>query len=371
MAIKQNIPPERMSDGKYILDETEKVKILEGWKNGILDLKKLSEYVWPGMGLDGRAYQPRAMKVFLAERNYAPIPAQTYQKKSEDPLLQLKESEKEFITNHAPELKPMEIAKRLWGDLPLGDLRVKLCLEYYKELPKELWNNKYLSTTKEYNGPKTATQVIARLRQYKLCDWEEDKISVHQKNCIKKLIEFSNLHRFETDMSCIKDQRERDLVECEFFRHVYDKPDLSNEDISIYINAVFTILDIKRLREDEASGREMIANSVDDEGKYRFNQPLVEYVNNISSQISARQAKLESSLNKLNGERSKRLENQGGKNISLASLVDVWKEKDKRDKVIALVEARQKKLEGELSELKSMSALKFEMWGANSSEILK
>lgn len=96
MAIKQAFPEDddHFQNGKYVLDDAEKAKILEGWNSNILNLKKLTEYTWPGMGLDGKSFQAKAMKVFLAERNYAPKSSAEYQKKSEDPLFQLRSMKK-------------------------------------------------------------------------------------------------------------------------------------------------------------------------------------------------------------------------------------------------------------------------------------
>lgn len=367
---KNEIPSERLDkDNKYILDETEKERILHLWNvDKILNLKDLILGVWNNSELDGRSKQGMALRSFLATRNFSATPAQLYIKKTETE--QLLEEDKEFIKNHAIEFNPLQISKMRWPDMiGIGDLRYRLCREYYESLPPEFWSPKYQPLNKEYFPPKSPIQALARLRDYKICDWDEDTMSVFQKTCIKKLIEFANIHRFSADMSCIKNQKERDLVECEFLRHIYDKPDLSSEDISIYLNTVFMLLDVKRLREDEERSREMIENSVDDEGKYRFNQPMVDYLGKIKDQIGDRLAKIEKSFNLLNGERAKRLANKGTETASLAEFVSVLKDKVKRDKVLKLLKKEEEKLHAEMAELQSMEALKFEMWGANPDEL--
>lgn len=365
------IAPEKLDEaGNYVLDEIEKSKILEGWNVAkISDLKQLIFYTWSVEELDGRAKQGIALKKFLASRNASPIPAQVYIKQTD--ITELGDEDKEFIKNHAIELNPLAIAKLRWPDMEgLGDLRYRLTQTYYDSLPPECWNPKYAQATKDYTPPKTTVQAIARLRGYKICYWEEGKMSQFEKECLRKLIEFSNIPRFENDMSSIKNQKERDLVEAEFFRHIYDKPDLSSEDLSAYISACFTTLDIKRLREEEENARRMITEAVDDDGKPVFNHNLVEYAASIRTEVSSRQTRLETTFKNLNGGRAERMKNKGAQNVTLASLVEVWKDKTKRDKVNALAKKREERLKEEMAELESMDALKFEMWGANPIELL-
>lgn len=367
---ENNIPPEKLDDaGNYILSDEEKKEILDNWNAGILSLPKLIRAVWKNDKLDGRSFQGRALKRFLASRDKAPIPSHVYIKKTE--VQQLSEEDKAFIREHAKEFKARKISQLRWGEnVGLGDVRVRLCKEYYESLPPEMRSEDYNQTTKDYTPPKTPTQVLARLKNYRICDWEDGKMSVFQKECVKKLIEFSNIPRFESDMSTITNQKERDLVEAEFFRHVYDKPDLTSEDLSTYISACFCTLDIKRLRAEEVKIAQQIEESVDDDGKPKFNQAFVDYASSIRSEISNKTSKLEATFKSLNGDRSNRLKNKGNNTITLASFVELLKEKDKRDKVMALIKRDEEKLKEEMAELASMEALKFEMWGANPRELL-
>lgn len=373
MAIKQQIPPERMSDGKYILDDAEKAKILEGWNSNILNLKKLTEYTWPGLGLDGKSFQGKAMKVFLAERNYAPKSSAEYQKKSEDPLFQLKEHEKEFIKNHASELKPMEIAKKLWGELPLGDLRVKLCLEFYKELPPELLNAKFVMTTKDYTPPKTQTQLVARLRDYRIVEMDESKFNNRDKECIRQAIKYCHTFRFISEMNSITKIEERQFCEAQFLKFVHNKSDLSEEDCEMYISLCLSTLDTRRMRQELVTLieiRDDQLSTTDANGKPQINMALGEQITEIRKEVGAREARQEATIKKLTGEREQRLKAGGGTNFNIANLVEIFKEKDKRDKIIKLAEQRKKKLGEEVEKLSSMDALKFEAFGLNKGEAM-
>lgn len=369
---KNEIPPERLDENKnYILDAAEQEKILKAWnEEGLADLKKIIYYVWEIEELDGRSKQGQALKKFLISRNYSPVAAQTYIRKTD--ITELTDQDKDFIRNHAAELKPLEIAKARFGDnVTIGDVEYRLVHKFYESLPPEFWTSRYAENTKDYTPPKQFNQALARLRNFRIVDWTEDKMSVFDKECVKKLIEFANIPRFESDMSSIKDQKERNMVEAEFFRHIYNKPDLNSEDLSMYIGAAFATLDIKRLREEEGKARELIENSVDeDTGKPKFNQALIEYASGIRTEIGTRQSKLEQTFKKLSGDRAERLKNQGNQNITIAAMVDLWKDKTKRDKMIMLAKKREEKLLEEIAELKSMEALKFELWGANIGELI-
>lgn len=372
MAIKQQLPPEKLKDGKYVLDQTEQDKILEGWNAGILDLKKLTDYVWPG--LDGKSFQGKAMKVFLAGRNFAPIPSSVYQKKTEDPANKLAESEYEYIKNHASELKPMQIAKKLWGDdiLP-GDLRFRLCDEYYKSLPPELLNAKFVMETKDYVPPKTEQHVIARLRDYRICDWELDKLSDKEKLSIRYIIKYTHTFRFISEMNSLSKKDERQFVEAGFLKNIYNKNDLEPEYIDMYISLALSFLETQKMRKELTDLIEIKDDELEQSraaGKANVSGNIIEAINELRKEISAREAKQESTIKKLLGDREAQLRNRGSNKITVDTLFEAWANKTRREQILKVAEIRKKKLEDELGDIKTMDALKFEIWGMEEAELL-
>ena len=373
--LNNNIPPERLDEkGNYILTEEEQKRIVDIWNSGVIALKPLAQEVFKEP-IDGKSKQAIAMKKFLAKRNLKPVPSQDYTKKTDTE--ELPDEDKEFIRNHAVEFKPHQIAKLRWGeDIAVGDLRYRLCFKYYESLPPETWNPKYAVERKDYTPPKTDYQVVARLRDYKICSWNLDKLNTREKEYIKKIIKYTHTYRFIAEMSIITKVEERKTCEAQFLKWVYDKEDLSEEDLDLYINLCLSMLDTRRMREELNAliiiRDEQLEESRNSEsGRATVNQPLVESINDLRKEISAKEAKQENTIKKLTGDREQRLKDRGTANVSLSTLVELWKENDKRSKVIALAEARQNKLQQELSELQSMDALKFELWGANPSELLR
>lgn len=367
MAIQQILPPERLKDGKYVLDQQEEQAIISGWNSGMLDLKKLIEHVWPGQGFDGRSYQGRELKRFLATRNHAPRTSGEYVKKSEDPLFQLKEHEKEFIKNHASEMNWNPIAKRLWGDdIAIGDLRMKLCKEHFESLPPELLNPKYVMETKDYTPPKNILQVVARLRDYRIVNWDIEKLNSREKEQIKCLIKYAHTYRFVSEMNTLVKKDERQFCESNFIKWTFDKTGLDEEYVDMYINLCLSMLDTRRMRDELTKLIEIRDDELESSiasGKATVNMALIEGINTLRSEISSREEKQEKTINKLTGDRAKKMENSNTSNASLASLVELWKEKDKRDKIIKLAEERKKKLHDEMDRLGSLDALKFEAFG--------
>lgn len=374
MAIQQILPPERLKDGKYVLDEQEKESILSHWNSGVLDLKKLTELVWPGKGLDGRSYQSKSMKTFLATRNYAPVNSGTYQKKSDDPAFQLKEHEVEFIKNHASELLAPQIARKLWGeDIAVGDLRLKLCMELYKSLPPELLNPKYVMETKDYVPPKTDQHVIARLRDYRICDWEIDKLSDKEKLMIRYVIKYTHTYRFISEMNSLTKREERQFVEAGFLKNVYNKNELESEYIDMYISLALSFLETQKMRKELADLIEIKDDELETSrasGKANVSGNIIEAINELRKEISAREAKQEQTIKKLLGDREAQLKNRGENKITVDTLFEAWSNKKRREQILKVAEVRKKKLEDELGDIKSMDALKFEIWGMEEAELL-
>lgn len=231
------------------------------------------------------------------------------------------------------------IAKRLWGDdIALGDLRMKLCKEYFESLPPELLNPKYVMETKDYTPAKTFTQLLARLRKYDVDGWsdkEEDKLNNRDKECLRKTIQYCHIYRFILEMNSLVKSEERKLCEAQFLKLVIDKPDMNPEDLDLYINLVLSVLDTRRMREEFSKLIEIRDDELEQSqanGKASVNLALMQGINELRKEISSREAKQENTINKLTGERKERLKNGAGTNFNISNIIEIFREKDKRDK---------------------------------------
>ncbi len=375
-AFSNPIQPEKLDDrGRYVLDEEEKEKILQYWNEGIINLKDLVSKVWPDIpGLDGRGLQSISMKNFLATRNLAPRPAQVYEKKME--THSLSEEDKEFIKNHAGEFKPMKIAQLRWGDeISVGDLRYRLCQEYYDSLDPSLWSAKYSVATRDYTPPKTTSHVLARLRQYRICDWDEKGLNTKEKENIKSIIKYTHTFRFIIEMNSLSRVQERQMCEAAFLRWTYDKSSstLTEEHLDMFINLSLSMLDSKRMRQElerlvEIRDEQLDSSNAD--GKPTINLALVQAINELRKEISSREAKQEATIKKLMGDREAQLINAGSTNFNILNLVEIFRQKDKRDKIVKLAEEQNKQLGLEIDKLGSLDAIKFEAFGFNKNELI-
>ena len=72
----------------------------------------------------------------------------------------------------------------------------------------------------------------------------------------------------------------------------------------------------------------------------------------------------------LQGERNKRVENKIAENASVVALIAAWKKEEHRKKMINYAQMKEKAIREELTRLNSMDAIKAELFGIHSSEIV-
>jgi hypothetical protein len=174
-------------------------------------------------------------------------------------------------------------------------------------------------------------------------------------------------------MNAILKKEERQLCESSFMKWTIDKPDLHPEDLDLYINLVLSMLDTRRMRQELGVMIEIKDDELETSrasGKANVSGNIIDALNELRKEISQREVKQEQTINRLTGERKERLKNGAGTNYNITNIIEIFREKDKRDKILKLAEERKKKLGEEVDKLSSMDAIKFEAFGFNKSEII-
>lgn len=336
--------------------------------------KEIVQYVFGDKTMDARNLIAKELLAKL--KKLGVDPARSYQRHKIDKKtdFELSEEQKQFISNNAVTMTWWQCAKELFGEsisaLKTESVAVR---KYYESLPSnvKLVNDESIVKS-DYRPPKTIEQALKRIdiavRDH---SYNRDKISASQRREIERLMSFLHTPRFIRQVSTYEKQMDRELFECAFIGCVYNKPDLTQEEIDQYIiyasECIIGFSNQKRV--------EMLQNLLD-EAATGHNQDVKMTMTLVQSITSAqkeyndcvlRQRKILDALTQKRSERiSKRIEQTG----SILNLVQAWREEESRKKMIKFANIRRESIKKEINKLESMDSLDAQLMGITHEEIL-
>lgn len=359
--IKNNIVEEELT-------EQEKEKLLNLWNSrpdNPPSLKELSLLV----GCDSRSKKGRKVREFLANREIKAKSSNFYSNKEKDSVLT--NEHKEFIrNNYSLNKSGLQLGRELFNDalLTLDDPKIQEINAFiHAELRKVTSDNSDSEdfANETWTPPKKIEHIIKKVNKYINKSFDLEKLNTRQKNDFEALIRFLNTYRFIYHINNFESINDRIFFESEFIRCVYDKPDLTEEEIDQYIvyslevvmgKNICRIIDVYQREQDK-----LLKNGE------KMNMYLVETISNSRREwndCSARQQKLLASLTQ---KRSERISSKTRENASVLNLVNEWKTQEGREKLLKLAELRKQSLKTEYKRLDSIEEFKAKILGVNES----
>jgi len=356
-----NLPVELTDEEKAIIDE-----VLEG-EDDNLELKIIIQKAC-GPGIDGRSKKGTAVKDYLATKGIAARPSHVYKKKGDS--IVLTEHHQEFIANNAGNMKLLELTRVLFSDNNLSNLssEFRAVKAYYDTLDGKVKTPENDDIDiKEYYPPKHEAQGVARVNRYVLGGIQLDNVTPKQRECIAKLIRYMHTHRFIFEMESLNKTSERKMLESSFVRYTWDKPDLTEEDIDLYVNLCSEQILYERMKQQLVMWTEEMEMQRQTDG--RMPMAMVEAINKLRGDIDSTSKKMEKTLQSLNGRRDKRLEKINSDNLSLLSLVEAVRDVEKRKRLAEVFSIRKEKIKNEANRLEGLGEDVFEIFGASKVEL--
>lgn len=354
---------------QIILSPEEKVRIL-GLVNSnptnIPSIKELTNIVFPNKGLDGRSNEAKSIKEYLATLNIKT-------KSSFDPkytkTINLTDEQKLYIRNNATTMSITEMGRALFNkeNICRINLEYKLIQEFLntnKIKPFEL--NQQINTNGERFIPKTLDQAARRVNKYarNAIDIKNVKKDTRLQNCLQSLIKYCHTPRYGLLMNTLADGIDVDLFESSFIRYTWDKPDLMEEEVDTYLNLCCDIVNYTKMQREVERLVEMRDQCLDDSEGRRLSMGLVAAMGELYKEMDNNQKRQNAALKALNGTRNERMEGQRTK-ASFAHIVEAWREKQKRDRMLAIADRRRQINKEEVNRLDTLDSLKIEIFGLN------
>ena len=344
----------------------ENVEFLRNNSKKYEDLNILTQKCFDDESLDGRSKQGRAVRKFLIEND---IKFKTKFIGKQDPIV-FSTEQRDFIIKQAEDgLSSLEIAKLLFADkrvMPLS-LEQRGVLEVIREINPDIIPSKDSGSLSSYVAPKATSRIVKKINEATGLSLEDGKINRQYQICIERLGIHLNNSRFLKIMNNYLDVSDRELFEEEFVRLTWDKPDLSADEINLYLNVCKEIINLEVVSKHLNKLNDMF-DIADDQTEMSVR--LAEIIKAKSSEYHQCEGRIENLTKKLQGDRGERMKNKKRDNASILSIVQMFQEKEERDNMVRIAEMQKLTVKKEAERLEGMAEWKARILGISQDDVI-
>lgn len=369
-------PVENKPVQKVVLTPEQRAKIL-----GLINsnpsnppsLKELTDKLYPDKDLDGRSFEGKAVKEYCATLNI--IPKSSFNSKYKT-ILKLTESNELYIRNNHLTMSITEMARALFNKENI----CKINLEYKAvqdfmdvnglkafdpDVQQQNFSNQPI--VKERFIPKTIDQAARKVNKYVLnaIDMKELKKDTRIQNYLHALIRFCHKTRYGLMINTLASGIDLELFESTFISNVWDKPDLSEEEIDQNINLCCDIVNYTKMQREVERMSEMRDKCLDDSDGKRLSMALVQQMAELYKEMDNNLKRQNATTKVLIGTRNDRMEGKMKENATVTQLVEAWRDKLKRDRAIAIADRRKETNRDEIKRLETLDSFKIDIFGLN------
>ena len=345
------------------LTEAKKQRILEEFKKdpSIINITRI---VFDNNELDGRSKEGRSVIKFLAE-NGLKIQTTKHEKAKE---VNLNVDQTEQVIDMAERgMNTSEIADILFNKrikrLSNEWRAVNAILSQKEEEPKDGQQD----STYNYIAPQALSRIIKKINDSTGYGLEENRMSRNQKHCCDKLRINLNNSRFVAIVNNYSSDVDKELFEQEFVRLTWDKPDLTADELNLYMNVAKEIINLELITSHLQKLNDMF-ESADDQDEMTVR--LAEIIKAKSAEYHQCETRIENLTKKLQGDRGVRLANKQKETASFLSIVQLFQEEEERKNMVRIAEMQKEIIKEEAKRLEGMAAWKARVLGIGIEDVL-
>ena len=351
---------------KVELTEAQKEYLRENHKK-IPDLIKLTQGAFLDDSLDGRSKEGRAVRDFLVEES---LDYNTTKKEKVGPT-KLSDQQKDEILDLAEDgLNSFQIAQIIFPDREVKKLSTeqRTVMAYIKDVAPDLLQKDEKPRAREkYQPPVDLAGVISLISTYSGEEIDLKEIRLVDKKSAEKMLAFLSAPRFLNTINNYRDKEDRDLFEAEFVRATWGKPDLTNDEINLYINVCIDYINLRNVSRNIEKLNRMFNDA---DSQQEMTVRLAELLKTKSEDYDKCEKRMESLIKKLNGDRARRLENKQSQNASILSLVETFQNEKERAVMVKMAEMQKKLVQEEAERLESMESWKARILGLSKDDAI-
>ncbi len=351
-------------DGVNLTDE-QKTFIDQNYRS-ITDLIEMTRAVFMDESLDGRTKEGRAVRAYLVEKGLEF--STTKAKKAKQ--VKLNEEQKEFIKQYSADgVNAFQIAKIIFpedGVTPLSKETTVIADYIRDEIPMNIAPEDSARGV-EYNPPSSRLATIKKINSTTSMKLKEDKMTRSDEVSVEFLQGILSSPRFLYQINSYTDMHDRALFEAEFIRACWDKPDLTPDEINLYINVCMDYINLKQIEKQKLKLNEMFDDA--EEGN-DFTIRLTEILKTKSEEYNQCVGRIDRVITKLQGDRAKRLNSRHKETANILALVKLFQEEKEREIMIKMAEMQGKAIKEEADRIESMPSWKARILGISKEDAI-
>ena len=332
----------------------------------ISDLIELTRRTFNNDELDGRTKEGRAVREFLVENKLEYNT--TKKEKRED--IEFAQEQKEFIIQYAKEgMSAYEISKIIFPSINITNLtkEVTEVAKFIEEVDQKLLHPDESAINTQYFAPKATSRVIKKINDYCQQDLNEKELGRQDMDNVESTMKFLAAPRFIQVINTYSAMDDRDLFEAEFIRTVWDKPDLTSDELNLYINVCMDYIHLKNISKAIDKLNRMFEECEDQRD---MTVRLAELLKTKSEEYNQCEKRQETLIARLNGDRKERVKNKHKDNASILSLVRTFQNEADRNLMVEMAEKQKLLINEEADRLENMDVWKARVLGISKDEAI-
>ena len=352
---------------KFPLSDAQKALIVEKYQGGIQDMDMLTKLAWNDQTIDGRHAKGRAVKKFLVENE---LQYKTLHHERVDKVELTPEMGEQILAEARKGKGHLEIAQIVFPDRQVK----KLSREWRAVLnfitahaPEAAMDRTEGDNTTSYLSPKEPTRVVKKINEAVGINLDPENLNPRYKAYIDKLTVKLGDMRFVRMCNSYASRKDRDLFEQQVVLQCWDKPDLTAEEFNMYLNLCRDIVTGECLSA-HISKLNTLFDGMEDASE--LTQRFSETLKAKTSEFNECQKRISTLIQKLQGDRAKRMENAGKDDSSLVTLFQMAQEENERLNMIRLAEIQKAAIEEEANRLETTDEWMCRIMGVSKEEVI-
>tara|TARA_R100000808_G_scaffold25056_1_gene61036 strand:+ start:4061 stop:5110 length:1050 start_codon:yes stop_codon:yes gene_type:complete len=345
---------------------TDQQKFIDENFSQMPDLIELTRATFMDNSLDGRTKEGRAVREYLTrqELDYKTTKVEKVKE------VELTPEQKEFVEEYAhDQMNAFQIAQIIFPDKNLSPLSKETLViaDYIKEAMPDNVAPEDSALNKQWEPCGSLPVMVKRINTWLGKKIHPDELNVQQKKNIERLMAYIQSPRLSFVINNYTNQQDRDLFEAEFVRATWDKPDLTPDEINLYINVCVDYINLKNISNHMEKLNRLFNDA---EGQQEMTVRLAELLKTKSEEYNQCEKRQESLINRLNGDRAKRIANRHQQTASILSLVELFQDEKERGLMIKIAELQKKAVRKEARKIEDMPDWKARVLGIGQDDVL-
>lgn len=344
----------------------EQKEFIEKNKDKIADLGEITRSVFMSESLDGRTVEGRLVREYLIEIGQSFDTTKAQRAKE----VILSEEQKSFIMGYASDgMNAFQITKIIFPDATITPLSKETLVitNFIRDEIPEVIAEEDSARGVRYEPPCTVVSAIKKINKVVGKSLKVEKLTRQEKLCAENLINVLSSPRFTSQINNYTSHEERLLFEAEFTRACWDKPDLTPDEINMYINVCMDYINLKQIEGQKLKLNDMF-NAAEEETDLTMR--LTEILKTKSEEYNQCVNRIDRAITKLQGDRAKRLQSRQQNTASMLSLVKLFQEEEEREIMIKMAEMQKEIISEEAERMEGMPEWKARVLGISKDEAI-